>query len=275
MKKTRWLATGIVAASIGLAGCQDGQTDSSSGSSDGSGSAKSGELSNTELLKKATAAQEDIKSFHMEGMVNSKAGEMAMDQKVSADIIQKPLAMHQTMTMKNPQDGKDMSLESYIVDDKMYLSQNGQWLVQDVSELGEMVETMESSASTEQNLQLLKKYKDNWTAKKDGDVYQIDVKLSGDDLKSFMKDSLEQTGQMAQMKDAMDSIDYKKMNYKMTYDAKTFYPKSLDMEMVFAVEKDTDFTMTNQSTFSKFNEINEIKLPAEAKDAQPLTGAGQ
>ncbi|WP_410501968.1 LppX_LprAFG lipoprotein [Exiguobacterium acetylicum] len=271
MKKTRWVAAGIVAASIGLAGCQDGQTDSGSGS----GSTKSGELSNTELLKKATAAQEDIKSFHMDGTVSSKAGEMAMDQKVSADIIQKPLAMKQTMTMKNPEDGKDVTIESYIVDDKMYLSQNGQWIVQDVSELGEMVEAMESSASTEQNLQLLKKYKDNWTAKKEGDVYQIDVKLSGDDLKSFMKDSLEQTGQMAQMKDAMDSIDYKKMNYKMTYDAKTFYPKSLDMDMVFAIEKDTEFNMKNESTFSKFNEIDEIKLPAEAKDAQPLTGAGQ
>ena len=110
MKKTRWVAAGIVAASIGLAGCQDGQTDSGSGS--GSGSTKSGELSNTELLNKATAAQKDIKSFHMEGTVNSKAGEMAVDQKVSADIIQKPLTMHQTMTMKNPQDGKDMSIES-------------------------------------------------------------------------------------------------------------------------------------------------------------------
>jgi len=273
MKKTRWVAAGIVAASIGLAGCQDGQTDTGSGS--GSGSTKSGELSNTELLNKATAAQKDIKSFHMEGTVNSKAGEMTVDQKVSADIIQKPLTMHQTMTMKNPQDGKDMSIESYIVDDKMYISQNGQWLVQDVSELGDMVEAMESSASTDQNLKLLKKYKDNWTAKKEGDVYQIDVKLKGDDLKAFMKDSLEQTGQMAQMKDAMDSIDYKKMNYKMTYDAKTFYPKSLDMDMVFAIEKDTEFNMKNASTFSKFNEIDEIKLPAEAKDAQPLTGATQ
>jgi hypothetical protein len=273
MEKTRWVAAGIVAASIGLAGCQDGQTDSGSGS--GSGSTKSGELSNTELLNKATAAQKDIKSFHMEGTVNSKAGEMAVNQKVSADIIQKPLTMHQTMTMKNPQDGKDMSIESYIVDDKMYLSQNGQWLVQDVSELGDMVEAMESAASTDQNLNLLKKNKDNWTAKKEGDVYQIDVKLKGDDLKAFMKDSLEQTGQMAQMKDAMDSIDYEKMNYTMTYDAKTFYPKSLDMDMVFAIEKDTEFNMKNEATFSKFKEISEIKLPAEAKDAQPLTGAAQ
>jgi len=57
MKKTRWVAAGIVAASIGLAGCQDGQTGSGSGS--GSGSTKSGELSNTELLNKATAAQKD------------------------------------------------------------------------------------------------------------------------------------------------------------------------------------------------------------------------
>ncbi len=50
-----------------------------------------GELSNTELLNKATAAQKDIKSFHMEGTVNSKAGEMTVDQKVSADIIQSRL----------------------------------------------------------------------------------------------------------------------------------------------------------------------------------------
>jgi hypothetical protein len=45
--------------------------------------------------------------------------------------------------------------------------------------------------------------------------------------------------------------------------------------MVFAIEKDTEFNMKNASTFSKFNEIDEIKLPAEAKDAQPLTGATQ
>lgn len=111
--------------------------------------------------------------------------------------------------------------------------------------------------------------------KKEGDVYRIDVDLEGDQLKAFMKDSLEQTGQLAQMKDVMDQVDYKKMEYSMTYDAKTYYPQTLDMEMAFEIEEGTEFTMENASTFSKFNEIKSIELPEEAKDAQELPSATQ
>ncbi|OIN66849.1 hypothetical protein BLD48_09030 [Exiguobacterium sp. KRL4] len=268
MKKMRWMTIGIVTATIGLAGCS--QTGDNSGAS-----TDSSQLSNTELLKKATAAQEDIKSFHMDSEMMSEVGGMPISQQISADIIQKPMTMYQKMTMKNAEDGTDMETELYLVDDKMYMSQAGQWLVQDTSELGDMLENMESSASTEQSLQLLKKYKENWTMKKDGDVYQIDVDLKGDQLKAFMKDSLEQSGQLAQMKDVMDQVDYKKMEYSMTYDAKTYYPKTLDMEMAFEIEEGTEFTMKNASTFSKFNEIKSIALPAEAKDAQALPTGDQ
>ncbi|AFS71608.1 DUF6612 family protein [Exiguobacterium antarcticum] len=269
MKKTRWVTVGLLTATIGLAGCNDQTIE------DGQGENGSKQLSNTELLKKATAAQEEIKSFHMEGDMTSDAGEMSVNQKVAVDIIQKPLAMHQTVNMKNPQDGKDIRVENYIMDDKLYMSQNNQWFVQDISELGDMMESMKSNASIEQNLQLLKKYKDNWTVKREGNVYQIDVDLKGDKLKAFMKDSLEQTGQLTPMKDVIDQIDYKKMEYSMTYDAKTYYPKTLDMEMAFEVDGQSEFTMKNESTFSKFNEIKSIELPTEAKDAQELPSSKQ
>lgn len=268
MKKTRFMTVGFMTVAIGLAGCS--QTGENGGSS-----TESGQLSNAELLKKATAAQENIKSFHMDSDMMSEIGGMPISQKISADIIQNPMSMYQKMTMKNAEDGTDMETELYLVNDKMYMSQAGQWLVQDASELGDLMETMESSASTEQSLTLLKKYKDNWTMKKEGDVYRIDVDLEGDQLKAFMKDSLEQTGQLAQMKDVMDQVDYKKMEYSMTYDAKTYYPQTLDMEMAFEIEEGTEFTMENASTFSKFNEIKSIELPEEAKDAQALPSATQ
>ncbi|MET4656040.1 LppX_LprAFG lipoprotein [Exiguobacterium sp. Helios] len=269
MKKTRWMTVGLLTATIGLAGCNNETIE------DGQGENGSKQLSNTELLKKASSAQENIKSFHMDSDMMSEVGGMPISQKISADIIQKPMTMYQKMTMKNAEDGTDVETELYLVDDKMYMSQSGQWLVQDTSELGDMLENMESSASTEQSLKLLKKYKDNWTMKKEGDVYQIDVDLKGDQLKAFMKDSLEQSGQLAQMKEVMDQVDYKKMEYSMTYDAKTYYPKTLDMEMAFEIEEGTEFTMKNESVFSKFNEIKSIELPAEAKDAQELPSSKQ
>lgn len=269
MKKTRWMTIGLLTATIGLAGCNDQTIE------DGQGESGSKQLSNTELLKKASNAQEDIKSFRMEGTTASDVGDMTVDQRVTVDLIQEPLAMHQTVNMKNPQDGKDLQVESYIIDDKLYLSQNDQWFVQDASQLGEMMTQMKSTVSTDKNLQLLKKYKDSWTVKKTGNVYQVDVDLKGDQLKAFMKDSLEQSGQFNQMKEVMDQIEYKKMVYSMTYDAKTYYPKTMDMEMEFAVDGKTDFSMKNESTFSKFNEIPAIKLPMEAKNAQELPGGNQ
>jgi len=269
MKKTRWMTVGLLTATIGLAGCNDQTIE------DGQGENGAKQLSNTELLKKASNAQENIKSFHMDSDMTSEIGGMPMSQKVSADIIQKPMTMHQKMTMENAEDGTDVDTELYLVDDKMYISQAGQWLVQDTAELGDMLKNMETSASTEQSLKLLKKYKDNWTMKKEGDVYQIDVDLKGDKLKAFMKDSLEQSGQLAQMKDVMDQVDYKKMEYSMTYDAKTYYPKTLDMEMAFEIQEGTEFTMKNESTFSKFNDIQSIELPKEAKNAQELPNGNQ
>lgn len=254
MKKGNGLFALAVVSSIGLAGCSQD------------------DLSNSELLKKATAAQENIQSFHMDSQVFSEVGGMPISQEVSADAIQKPFAMHQTTKMKNVEDGTDMIVESYMLDDKMYVQQEDSWIVQDLSDFNEM---MESPTSTEQNLKLLKKYKDNWTAERKDDVYQIDVKLKGDDLKNFMQEALEQTGPLGQMKEMMDQIEYKKMEYTMTYDAKTYYPKTLDMEMEFEIAEGTSFKMTNESTFSKFNTVPAIELPEAAKDAVPMTEALQ
>lgn len=254
MKKGRWFFSLAMVSSVGLAGCSQD------------------DLSNSELLKKATAAQEDIQSFHMESDIFSEVGGLPVSQQVAADVIQKPYTMHQTIKMKNVEDGSDVQMESYMLDDKMYIAQDGQWFVQNISEMNDI---MESSVSTDQNLKLLKKYKDNWTAERKDELYQIDVDLTGDDLKNFMKDALEQSGQMAQMKEMMDQVDYKKMKYTMTYDAKTYYPKSLDMTMEFEITEGTTFKMTNESTFSKFNAIESIELPEEAKEAQSITDMNQ
>lgn len=254
MKKGRWFFSLAMVSSVGLAGCSQD------------------DLSNSELLKKATAAQEDIQSFYMESDIFSEVGGLPVSQQVAADVIQKPYTMHQTIKMKNVEDGSDVQMESYMLDDKMYIAQDGQWFVQDISEMNDI---MESSVSTDQNLKLLKKYKDNWTAERKDELYQIDVDLTGDDLKNFMKDALEQSGQMAQMKEMMDQVDYKKMEYTMTYDAKTYYPKTLDMTMEFEITEGTTFKMTNESTFSKFNAIESIELPEEAKEAQSITDMNQ
>ncbi|MBG9734848.1 DUF6612 family protein [Paenibacillus alvei] len=232
-----------------------------------------------ELIQKSIDASKSLKNFAMDAQIKTdltiSQGEQKQEQntemKLKSDITKEPFNLYQEMTMTVTGQG-EQKIVQYISKDGIYSQMNGQWTKMPDDMKAQVLEGAEKGASPEQSLEQFKSIAKDTKVSEAGNDYILTADLSGDGMKELAKSLMSQSGsnsnpQMAAMLDQMN-IKSIKMTYGVNKD--THLPTKSDVDMTMDVEEQgqkVEIHMVMNSTFSKHNEIGEIKVPKEVLDS--------
>lgn len=242
--------------------------------------ATSGTPTVEELIQKSTEAGKDLKSFAMTSQISQNLkitqGDATQEQKVNialnSEIIQESMQMHQEMVMDMGQG--EQKMEQYIVPEGIYMLTEGQWVKMPSSMTEQMNDMIKSAGNPEKQLEQFKTIAKDASVSDEGDAYLLKAEVSGDGVKELAKGYLEQASSgNPQMSAMLDQMNIKSMNLSYAINKKTYLPTKTNVEMVMEVEESgqkINIDMKMAADLSKHNEIKEIKLPEEAKNAQEV-----
>ncbi|UVI31067.1 DUF6612 family protein [Paenibacillus spongiae] len=232
-----------------------------------------------ELISKTTDASIALKSFSMDAAINQnitmaqgdQKQEQKIDMKMKTDIIKEPMAIYQEIQMQMPDQQGNQTITQYITEDGIYSGTNGSWVKLPNEMKDQMMASLSGSMKPEAQLEQFKTIAKDMKITEEGSEYVMSADLSGDSMKEMAKSLMSQSGganeQVAAMLDAMNI-----KNIKITYgvNKETYLPTKSDVSMTMDMEQEgqsisLDMVMT--STFSKHNEVAEIKVPEEALNA--------
>ncbi|MGG0824950.1 DUF6612 family protein [Paenibacillus turicensis] len=278
------LLTLVLAVSITACGskAKEGDTTSANGAkTENTSKTESNAAAPTldELIKQAKEAKE-LKSYAME--ISSKQnmkmeqGEQKQEQNMNltmkAEYVGDPVQMHIVTNMDSGEQKQD--IEQYVTKDGMYMLVSGQWMHTKDASIDEVLKSTEGNADVSQQLEQFRSLGDQAKITAEGDNYVINADVSGDKIKELAKEVLSKNAgagangaQVSQMLDMMN-ITEMKMTTKIQKD--TLYPVSSKVKLVMDMEQEGQkmaMDMDMDISFSKHNEITEIKVPQEALDS--------
>jgi outer membrane lipoprotein-sorting protein len=231
-----------------------------------------------EVFEKSLEAMKAVESFGMDMDVkvnfeeNGKKGQI--NSKLQAEVIQKPMAMHQQMQMTMMGDGQEQeqaySTEMYITEQGIYMfnPQMEQWMKLPAETLDQMKEMNNLQQDPSQQLEKLREFVDDFSFTEEEDVYVLSLSSSGEKFRKLIEDQLKVgIKDPAQLEEMLKNLDIKKIEYTIKIDKQTYYQTGIDLNMEVGFTADGKTASMNQSvtgTLNKFNEVKEIKVPEEA-----------
>ncbi|MCM3760670.1 hypothetical protein M3212_07700 [Alkalihalobacillus oceani] len=221
-----------------------------------------------------TAVESISSELHMRQTMQFPDGEtFTSDSEMVMDFIQKPLATYQKMIVDVPEMG-EIETELYLVDNEIYFrdAMEDAWftypdeLAQNVSEL-----QTRQIEPTEQ-LELLLKYVEHLSIEEERNHYRIHVEGAASTLPSFAEELNGMVNEeFANTLDSMANLaTIEAVHYTLLIDKETYYQTQMDMSMDFSLNLEGEalpMQTTTKASFSRFNEIETIDIPAEVVDS--------
>ncbi|MGG1684994.1 DUF6612 family protein [Pseudalkalibacillus sp. NRS-1564] len=235
-----------------------------------------------EVFEKSIAAQEEIKNFHMNADMTQSIGsdeeEMDINSVIDADMVLDPIAFHQMIDMTA--NGETMQMESYFTEEGFFMKQGEQWMKFPDEMTDTLLSLQETQADPAEQMEMLKEYVDEFTLSEEDDTYVMTLKASGEKFQGLMEKTAEDMGSQNQMmEDAMDQMKVNNVEYTYAIDKESYLPVQMDMKMdsEMSMEGETISTiMEMNSTYDKYNEIEEVKVPEEViSQAKEMPGMEQ
>lgn len=225
----------------------------------------------TDIFNNAVEASNSLESFamDMEMDMDMSVPDLPSQQvkvKTKAEVVTEPLALHQTM------DFMGQSIEMYFTEEGMYMQQPGneQWIKAPKEMMNEITQMSQAQQNPGEQLEQLKKYMEDFKMEEKENTYVLSVSSSGDKMKDFIKETLQQNLPESSMSDDMlKGVTINSINYTFTIDKETYYPTALDLKMDLEIEQNGQKSKIKQNikgTYSKYNEIGEITVPEEIKN---------
>ncbi|WP_150265139.1 DUF6612 family protein [Paenibacillus tepidiphilus] len=245
------------------------------------GQSQEGPISVDELITKAAEASQQLQSFAMDMQMNqditASTGDdsqmQGIEMTAQSEYTKQPLQMHQVAKIDMMGQGAQ-DIEQYVTESGVYTKSEGQWFKMPDSMIQQMTASLEQSASPEKQLEQFKAITDYTKVTEEGNEYLLTADVSGADVKELARSYMNQAGGTDnQMSAMMDQMDIKSMNIVYGVDKETFFPTRTDVNIVMEAAADgqnisIDMTMTG--VLDRHNEIQEIKVPDEALNAQEV-----
>ena len=219
-----------------------------------------------EVIEKFIAASESMKSgdmlINMKMVQNLNGNKTNMDMTIDASIIQEPLAMRMEIAMPS----QNVKMTSFIKDNIMYIQNpvDNQWFTQPITDeiakqfKGYMNNSNEVFNAMKENVDKID------IDEKDGN-YIITISKNSDFLQEAMKKQLANTNTAQVGNDVkIENIAVKYVIDKNTYLASSSLI-SFDFEM-----QGMKISMEMDTKTSNINNVSDIVVPEEAKNAQPV-----
>lgn len=219
-----------------------------------------------EVIEKFIAASENMKSgdmlINMKMVQNLNGNKTNMDMTIDASIIQEPLAMRMEIAMPS----QNVKMTSFIKDNIMYIQNpvDNQWFTQPITD--EIAKQFKGYMNNSN--EVFNAMKDNLDKididEKDGN-YIITISKNSDFLQEAMKKQLANTNTAQVGNDVkIENIAVKYVIDKNTYLASSSLI-SFDFEM-----QGMKISMEMDTKTSNINNVSDIVVPEEAKNAQPV-----
>ena len=277
MKKWTMLIA-VATLSLGLAACNETATPA-----ENSEVTEKSKLTLQEVYDKSIAASEELKSVRAVMDLNQKMNvpseetELEVSSEMDMEYIVEPMQMHQkgTSTVAGLAEGmpaQTSKSESYMTADEFYVYEEsaGEWMKLP-QEMMAGIMSAADQANTSDQLKQIEGYLDEFTFEQDNENYILTLEASGEKFQELVQSQVDEVmqsmgvGEEIQMDFAIHSVDY-----LIHIDKETFQTNKLDVVIDMDIEIDGEKMNVKQdvkSTFSDFNEIEEIVIPQEVIDS--------
>ncbi|MHB9343406.1 DUF6612 family protein [Fusobacterium polymorphum] len=221
-----------------------------------------------EVIEKFIAASENMKSgdmlINMKMVQNLNGNKTNMDMTIDASIIQEPLAMRMEIAMPS----QNVKMISFIKDNIMYIQNpvDNQWFTQPITDeiakqfKGYMNNSNEVFNAMKENVDKID------IDEKDGN-YIITISKNSDFLQEAMKKQLANTNTAGSQ--IGDNVKIENIAVKYVIDKNTYLASSSLISFDFEMQG-TKISMEMDTKTSNINNVSDIVVPEEAKNAQPV-----
>ncbi|MBW0763916.1 hypothetical protein MXL97_00255 [Mammaliicoccus fleurettii] len=253
--KFRVLGSLFLSSSLILAACGN---ESDSSDSDTKSEKKEEKKSSSQVVKDLQSNAKDVKSYHTDNEIKVSAKDQeSQTVKVGMDVDEK-----ETAKLAMDQAGQKMTI--YVQGKKMIAKVDDQWV-----DLSSQVEDMNIDSSLEQlnyekYAKTLNSFKDS-KAKKVDDGYELTYDIKNKEDFTKLANASGNKDQLKQFESEVDKVSGKavlKVNKDNEIDS-----YKLDAKLT---KDDETANMETNVTYDKINEVKEIKIPDEAKDAKKI-----
>lgn len=253
--KFRVLGSLFLSSSLILAACGN---ESDSSDSDTKSEKKEEKKSSSQVVKDLQSNAKDVKSYHTDNEIKVSAKDQeSQTVKVGMDVDEK-----ETAKLAMDQAGQKMTI--YVQGKKMIAKVDDQWV-----DLSSQVEDMNIDSSLEQlnyekYAKTLNSFKDS-KAKKVDDGYELTYDIKNKEDFTKLANASGNKDQLKQFESEVDKVSGKavlKVNIDNEIDS-----YKLDAKLT---KDDETANMETNVTYDKINEVKEIKIPDEAKDAKKI-----
>lgn len=261
----------------GANGAGDGGA-AQNGTNNAQGAGEKTALTLDELIQKTAEASGGLNSFSMEASVNQNIsvtqGDQKQDQNVDMtmkiDTTKEPLGVYQEIQMSVPGSG-NQEIKQYITDEGAYSGVNGAWTKVQDDMKDQLIASLDQSISPEKQLEQFKSIAGETKVTEEGDEYVLTAEVSGDGVKELAKTLMSQSGSADEQTAAMmEQMNIKDIKITYAVNKETFFPTKSNIEMTMDMEAEgqsVSLEMKMNSTISKHNEFDEIKVPQEVLDS--------
>ena len=221
-----------------------------------------------EVIEKFIAASENMKSgdmlINMKMVQNLNGNKTNMDMTIDASIIQEPLAMRMEIAMPS----QNVKMTSFIKDNIMYIQNpvDSQWFTQPITD--EMAKQFKGYMNNSNEVfNAMKENVDKIDIdEKDGN-YIITISKDSDFLQEAMKKQLANTNTAGNQ--LGDDVKIENIAVKYVVDKNTYLTSSSLISFDFEMQG-TKISMEMDTKMTNINNVTDIVVPEEAKNAQPV-----
>jgi len=233
-----------------------------------------------DIYKKSIEAGKNLNSMHMDMQMKmaleQDGNKMNVDSDINADVITKPETAFD-MKMKMDSLGQKADMQMVLSKDGLFVKDpTGNWTKLPKEQMDQILtESLKESYDPAKQFEQLQQFVSDFQMTESGDAYTFKLDANGEKFKQFVMDEVKK--QLESQMQGQEGVDMgavlkdMKINtvtYTLEIDKKTFNPRAFAMTMnleIAVMGQTVKMDMDVKSSFSKFNEIKEIKTPEGAK----------
>ena len=249
------MALALCSLSIGAVGCSSNS-----------------KMSNEEIVKKIDESSKSVK--------NSKS---KVESKLSVNLSGKSIVTTVTMDAEATEDpfvvkvvgkvetgGKSRDINMYMLGEKIYIKNiYNQWVPAKDANLRKAFEDRKNIAKFDNMVELLKSVEKNLNVEEKGSNYEVTYSGFDDSAKESLKKAIISTQQNSEK--ILKNMEIEKLEIKYLIDKKTFYPTDCEIKSTVKVSqgtKEISFDMDIKANYFVINQVKEIAIPDEVKNAK-------
>lgn len=249
------MALALCSLSIGAVGCSSNS-----------------KISNEEIVKKIDESSKSVKSskskVESKLSVNLSGKSIVTTVTMDAEATEDPFVVKIDGKVETGNQSRDINM--YILGEKIYIKNiYKKWVLAKDANLRKTFEDRKNTANFNNMIELLKSVEKNFKVEENGSNYEATYSGTDASAKEALKKAIISTQQNSEK--ILQNMEIEKLEVKYLIDKKTFYPTDCEIKSTVKVSqgtKEISFDMDIKANYFDINQVKEIEIPDEVKNAK-------